>query len=103
MHTVLRCQTTPREDFIFTATRLSRLLVEHALTQFPYDKCQVVTPTDSVYNGYHQNIPVCASETLTLLLSRAPLVLALLTGLLDGGLICYRFDVVVWCLDHACR
>lgn len=59
MHTILRCRSTPREEFIFTATRLSRLLIEHALTLFPYDEFQVTTPTGSTYNGFHQNIELC--------------------------------------------
>ncbi|GFO08538.1 uracil phosphoribosyltransferase-like protein [Plakobranchus ocellatus] len=51
LQTVIRDKATPRNDFIFYADRLIRLLVEEGLNKLPYRKCDVVTPTGQVYEG----------------------------------------------------
>ncbi|RUS89110.1 hypothetical protein EGW08_003118, partial [Elysia chlorotica] len=51
LQTVIRDKATPRNDFIFYADRLIRLVVEEGLNKLPYRKCDVVTPTGQVYEG----------------------------------------------------
>lgn len=49
--TILRDKTTPRADFIFTADRIIRLLVEEGLNHLPVEAQSVETPTGSQYKG----------------------------------------------------
>jgi len=51
LHTVIRDKSTPRQDFIFYADRLIRLVVEEGLNKLPYRQCAVTTPTGQVYDG----------------------------------------------------
>ena len=51
IHTQLRDRTTSRDDFIFLATRLGRLLVEHSLSLLPFHARTVKTPTNWNYEG----------------------------------------------------
>nr|XP_020023433.1 uracil phosphoribosyltransferase homolog [Castor canadensis] len=43
--------TASRGDFMFSADRLIRLVVEEGLNQLPYKECTVTTPTGYKYEG----------------------------------------------------
>ena len=49
--TFLRDQTTPRDIFVFNATRLTRLLIEEAFNFMEFHDQSVTTPTQSEYQG----------------------------------------------------
>ncbi|VDM23239.1 unnamed protein product [Hydatigera taeniaeformis] len=51
MQTVLRDRTTTRNDFVFYANRLIRLVMEEGLNQLPFEEVSVTTPTGHCYNG----------------------------------------------------
>ncbi|XP_005109681.1 uracil phosphoribosyltransferase homolog [Aplysia californica] len=51
LQTVIRDKSTPRNDFIFYADRLIRLVVEEGLNKLPYRECSVTTPTGHTYDG----------------------------------------------------
>ncbi|CAD5124492.1 DgyrCDS12772 [Dimorphilus gyrociliatus] len=51
LQTILRDKTTSRNEFIFSADRLIRLVVEEGLNQLPYSPSTVQTPTGSEYEG----------------------------------------------------
>ncbi|KAH9278122.1 Uracil phosphoribosyltransferase -like protein [Echinococcus granulosus] len=51
MQTVLRDRTTTRNDFVFYANRLIRLVMEEGLNQLPFEEVSVTTPTGHRYNG----------------------------------------------------
>ena len=50
--TIIRDQGTGREEFVFYADRIIRLLIEDGLAQLPFEQKQVTTPTG--------NTPFCA-------------------------------------------
>ncbi|PLW05102.1 hypothetical protein PCANC_19849 [Puccinia coronata f. sp. avenae] len=49
--TILRDKMTPRSEFIFTADRIIRLLVEEGLNHLPVESHSVQTPTGAEYKG----------------------------------------------------
>ncbi|KAG7329043.1 hypothetical protein KOW79_007217 [Hemibagrus wyckioides] len=51
LQTIIRDKTTSRGDFVFSADRLIRLVVEEGLNQLPYIECTVTTPTGQKYEG----------------------------------------------------
>nr|CAB3267486.1 uridine-cytidine kinase-like 1 [Phallusia mammillata] len=51
IHTILRDQSTSRDDFVFYSKRLMRLLFEFALSFLPHSDHKVETPQDKVYDG----------------------------------------------------
>ncbi len=51
LHTIIRHHNAPREDFVFYADRLMRLLIEEGLGLLPFERKTVVTPTGSRYYG----------------------------------------------------
>ncbi|KAK9820274.1 hypothetical protein WJX72_008479 [[Myrmecia] bisecta] len=51
MHTIIRDRTTDKEDFIYYADRLLRLVVEAGLGHLPFREKSVVTPTGHQYVG----------------------------------------------------
>ncbi|GIL75286.1 hypothetical protein Vretimale_7981 [Volvox reticuliferus] len=51
MHTIIRDKTTSKEDFVFYADRLNRLVVEAGLGYLPFTETSVTTPTGATYNG----------------------------------------------------
>jgi len=59
MHTVIRSRDTSREDFVFYADRLIRLVVETALGVLPFDEKTVSTPTGEPYLGVSFTRKVC--------------------------------------------
>ncbi|KAG2500634.1 hypothetical protein HYH03_001401 [Edaphochlamys debaryana] len=51
MHTIIRDRNTSKEDFVFYADRLNRLVVEAGLGLLPFTEAAVTTPTGHQYNG----------------------------------------------------
>ncbi|XP_019293733.1 uracil phosphoribosyltransferase homolog isoform X3 [Panthera pardus] len=51
LQTIIRDKTATRGDFMFSADRLIRLVVEEGLNQLPYKECMVTTPTGYKYEG----------------------------------------------------
>jgi len=51
MHTIIRDTTTPKNEFVFYADRLIRLVVEAGLGHLPFQEHHVHTPTGAVYCG----------------------------------------------------
>ncbi|XP_036268523.1 uracil phosphoribosyltransferase homolog isoform X2 [Pipistrellus kuhlii] len=51
LQTIIRDKTASRGDFMFSADRLIRLVVEEGLNQLPYKECTVTTPTGYKYEG----------------------------------------------------
>ncbi|MFE0602691.1 uracil phosphoribosyltransferase [Streptomyces sp. NPDC058892] len=59
LHTVMRNRQARREDFVFAAERVVRLLVEAALEFVPYEKDDVTTPVGATYEGLRPSRQVC--------------------------------------------
>ncbi|EJU04632.1 armadillo/beta-catenin/plakoglobin [Dacryopinax primogenitus] len=59
IHTILRDETTSREDFIFFADRLATLVVECGMDLLPYVPHSVQTPTDAIAHGLKLTAHVC--------------------------------------------
>eukprot|EP01137_Pigoraptor_chileana_P001264 Opistho-2@38648 len=51
LHTIIRDVETPRNDFVFYADRLIRLLIEEGLCLVPFGRKTVITPTGDKYEG----------------------------------------------------
>lgn len=51
LHTRIRDAKATREDFVFNADRLIRLIMEEALSRLPVTALDVVTPTGDIYHG----------------------------------------------------
>lgn len=51
MLTRIRDIRTEKNDFVFYADRLIRLIVEHGLGHLPFTEKQIITPTGHVYTG----------------------------------------------------
>ncbi|GLC49136.1 hypothetical protein PLESTB_000186300 [Pleodorina starrii] len=51
MHTIIRDKNTSKEDFVFYANRLNRLVVEAGLGHLPFTETVVTTPTGHSYCG----------------------------------------------------
>ncbi|CAH8586765.1 unnamed protein product [Schistosoma intercalatum] len=51
LQTVIRNKDTPRNEFLFNADCLIRLVVEEGLNQLPYENVCVTTPTGHSYQG----------------------------------------------------
>lgn len=54
LHTMMRNRETPRDEFVFYSHRIMRLLIEHALSLLPFEKCDVTTPLNKPYEGCHR-------------------------------------------------
>eukprot|EP01056_Protomagalhaensia_sp_Gyna25_P005623 Protomagalhaensia_sp_Gyna_25__5622@NODE_782_length_2627_cov_353_784776_g613_i0_p1_GENE_NODE_782_length_2627_cov_353_784776_g613_i0NODE_782_length_2627_cov_353_784776_g613_i0_p1_ORF_typecomplete_len246_score38_25UPRTase/PF14681_6/5_5e85Pribosyltran/PF00156_27/0_0031_NODE_782_length_2627_cov_353_784776_g613_i014042141 len=60
MMTIMRNAKTDRDEFVFYADRLFRLLVEQALNELPFARCTVTTPVDdSTYPGVSFSTHIC--------------------------------------------
>jgi uridine kinase len=59
IQTMIRDQDTCRDDFVFFAERLSRLVVEAALSLLPFQTNEVTTPTGSKYEGKARKENLC--------------------------------------------
>lgn len=64
LHTIIRDRTATREDFVFYAGRIMRLLIECALDQLPYAPCNVQTPVGETYEGLCLASPVCGVSVI---------------------------------------
>eukprot|EP00744_Colponema_vietnamica_P012496 GILI01017534.1.p2 GENE.GILI01017534.1~~GILI01017534.1.p2 ORF type:complete len:251 (-),score=68.59 GILI01017534.1:151-876(-) len=62
--TIIRDRETRRDDFIFFADRLIRLLIEEALNYLPAEETTVVTPTGMPYSGVMWPSKVCGVSIL---------------------------------------
>lgn len=51
LHTFIRNQDTPRDEFIFYSKRLIRLVIEYALGLLPFKEVEVDTPQGVTYKG----------------------------------------------------
>ncbi|XP_026541244.1 uracil phosphoribosyltransferase homolog isoform X1 [Notechis scutatus] len=60
LQTIIRDKTASRGDFVFSADRLIRLVVEEGLNRLPYTECTVTTPTD--VTGFFLQISDLKSE-----------------------------------------
>lgn len=59
MHTIIRDATTSKNDFVFMADRLTRLVVEAGLGHLPFTDKTVVTPTGHHYVGVDFTRGIC--------------------------------------------
>ncbi|KAI9206344.1 uracil phosphoribosyltransferase-domain-containing protein [Polychytrium aggregatum] len=59
IHTIIRDETTNRNDLIFFSERISRLLIERALAELPAEDITVTTPTGHTYKGTKLTTKVC--------------------------------------------
>jgi hypothetical protein len=59
MHTIIRDATSSKNDFVFYADRLNRLIVEAGLGHLPFTEKIVKTPT-----GGHQPLYLCSFASL---------------------------------------
>ncbi len=51
LHTFVRSKNTSRDDFMFYAKRLIRLVLEYTLSLFPFETVTVETPQQTQYEG----------------------------------------------------
>ncbi len=51
IHTFIRNRSTPRDEFIFYAKRMIRILIEYALSLLPYQTVRVQTPQVILYQS----------------------------------------------------
>jgi uracil phosphoribosyltransferase len=59
LHTVIRDRTARREDFVFYAGRIIRLLMETGLDLLPFEPCEVETPVGRKYDGLRFTSQIC--------------------------------------------
>ncbi|CAJ1377741.1 unnamed protein product [Effrenium voratum] len=59
MHTKIRCRETSRQEFVFYADRLIRLVVETALGHLPFVEAEVTTPVGEIYQGLNFSRRLC--------------------------------------------
>ncbi|MDX2678646.1 uracil phosphoribosyltransferase [Streptomyces soliscabiei] len=59
LHTVVRDGSARREDFVFHAGRIIRLLTEAALDLLPFEPYDVTTPVGSTYRGLRFTRKLC--------------------------------------------
>lgn len=64
MHTVVRDRDCTREDFVFYARRIIRLLLEAGSDLLPFTKKEVTTPVGAVYPGLVPAAEVCAVSVI---------------------------------------
>jgi uracil phosphoribosyltransferase len=76
MHTIIRDARTPKNDFVFFADRLSRLVVEAGLGHLPFRDKSVITPT-----GVQPVVALPASACLRAYASAAVLLQQPLAGI----------------------
>jgi uracil phosphoribosyltransferase len=59
LHTRIRDATSTREDYVFFADRLIRLIVEEGLNLLPVNQVDVMTPTQVPYHGVEPAEGIC--------------------------------------------
>jgi uridine kinase len=70
LQTFIRNKDTPRDEFVFYAERLMRILIEHAVNFGSYEDAEVKMPNGKTYYGRRRNAELCgvaimrAGETL---------------------------------------
>ncbi|XP_065843098.1 uridine-cytidine kinase-like 1 isoform X2 [Oscarella lobularis] len=64
IQTIIRDKNTPRDEFIFYSKRLSRILIEYALTFLPYNPLVVSTSLAKPYEGMHFQGDICGVSIL---------------------------------------
>ncbi|WP_406139015.1 uracil phosphoribosyltransferase [Streptomyces sp. NBC_01089] len=60
MHTVIRDKDCSREDFVFYARRVIRLLLEAGMDLLPFTKKEVITPLGTTFHGLEFASKLCA-------------------------------------------
>ena len=64
LHTHIRNKDSTREDFVFYADRLIRLIVEEALSLLPIANVTVTTPTGTPYEGVMPGCGICGGSIM---------------------------------------
>ncbi|KAJ9534686.1 hypothetical protein QJQ45_013067 [Haematococcus lacustris] len=64
MHTLLRDRHTSKNDFVFYANRLNRLVVEAGLGHLPFTEKNVLTPTGHTYVGVEFARGICGVSVI---------------------------------------
>jgi uracil phosphoribosyltransferase len=64
LHTIIRDRTVRREDFVFYADRIIRLLIEAGLGLLPFEAQQVHTPVGRIYDGLRFARGICGVSVL---------------------------------------
>ena len=65
LHTFIRNKLTPRDEFIFYAKRLIRLVIEYSLAQLPFESITVKTPQGIEYEGKKSSVnKICGVSIL---------------------------------------
>ncbi|CAO3606763.1 unnamed protein product [Cunninghamella blakesleeana] len=64
IHTILRDKSTSRDEFVFYAERLSRLIIECGLGLLPSSETSVTTPTGAIYHGLAFTSQICGVSIL---------------------------------------
>eukprot|EP00921_Rhytidocystis_pertsovi_P009416 GHVQ01015147.1.p1 GENE.GHVQ01015147.1~~GHVQ01015147.1.p1 ORF type:complete len:203 (+),score=28.43 GHVQ01015147.1:204-812(+) len=59
MMTIIRDKTTQKEEFVFYADRIIRLIIEESLNQLPFERKTVLTPLDKEYRGVGFSHKLC--------------------------------------------
>lgn len=58
-HSRIRDANSSREDYVFFADRLIRLIVEEGLNLLPVQEVDIATPTQAVYKGVAPQVAIC--------------------------------------------
>lgn len=64
MHTILRDRDTSKNDFVFYANRMCRLVVEAGLGHLPFKEKTVVTPAGEPYVGVEFAKGICGVSVI---------------------------------------
>eukprot|EP01025_Chloroclados_australasicus_P067595 TRINITY_DN9356_c0_g1_i3.p2 TRINITY_DN9356_c0_g1~~TRINITY_DN9356_c0_g1_i3.p2 ORF type:complete len:489 (-),score=30.53 TRINITY_DN9356_c0_g1_i3:237-1703(-) len=64
MHTIMRDRNTNKNDFVFYADRLIRLVVEAGLGHLPFKRKDVITPTGRVFAGVEFAKKLCGVSVI---------------------------------------
>jgi uracil phosphoribosyltransferase len=59
LHSLIRDRTVRREDFVFYAGRINRLLIERSLDLLPFEPWDVQTPVGRTYDGLRFASDIC--------------------------------------------
>lgn len=59
MMTIIRNKETPKEEFVFYADRIIRLLIEKSLNELPFQPTSVITNTGETYFGARFSQKIC--------------------------------------------
>lgn len=59
LHSRIRDRTVRRDDFVFYAGRINRLLIEDALNLLPFERWDVETPVGRTYDGVRFAAGIC--------------------------------------------